>query len=429
MSGRKVRAGSAIALSLLMVSGFQQIASGVEPPAADPASSPPPGAAPADVEKGEMLRHGGSSYPRLVRLEHGPAKGRVLASMTTYVDRAGRAVIYQSDDDGRSFQQAGEIRDPEGENEKGMCCSTLYELPQRVGDMPAGTLLWAGTAGIGADADVREASIRLWRSDDQGRTWRFLSTIVDAPRGPGVWEPEFTVSEDGDLVAFYSDDGDPKHDQKMVQVRSRDGVNWTDVKETIKNDKFTVRPGMAGVRQLPDGTYVMVYEVCNYDPDHICTVHMRKSEDGWDWGDPYDLGTEITSDTGAQPLGTPTIAWAPGPGRNGRLLLAYQLLALDRGGLAPGNGRTLLVTDDPANPGKPWREMPAPVHIKYNHGNTCRNFSPSVVPTEDGESVIHVTTDFEKYIGGPCEAWFGVGPIDGGQAAQAPQQMDTRPGR
>ncbi|MCI2420578.1 glycoside hydrolase [Saccharopolyspora sp. K220] len=411
-------------LSVLLLVGFQQFASGVPVAQQDPA--------PSDVDHGELLRVGGSSYPRLVRLQHsGEANGRVLASMTTYVDRAGFAVIYESRDDGATFQQLGEIRDPEGADEKGMCCSTLYELPQQVGDMPAGTLLWAGTAGIGADSEQRHSSIRVWRSDDQGRTWSFLSTIVQAPVGPGVWEPEFTVSARGELVAFYSDDGDPLHDQKMVQVRSTDGRNWTDLRDTVKNDEFTVRPGMAGVRQLPDGTYVMVYEVCNYDPVHICTVWMRTSQDGWDFGDPYDLGTEILSETGGQPLGTPTITWAPGPGPNGRLLLAYQMLANDNGGWAPGNGRTLMVNDNPSNLARGWREIPSPVQISYNQGSVCRNFSPTLLPTLDGRSVIHTTTDFEKAIGGPCEVYYATGPIDPGTAATAHdvQPIDPRPGR
>lgn len=415
---RKLRAAFLVPLSVLSLVGSQHVATG--------------DAVPSDVDRGELLRVGGSSYPRLVRLQHsGEANGRVLVSMTTYADQTGFAVVYESRDDGATFQPLAEIRDPEGANEKGMCCSTLYELPQRVGDMPAGTLLWAGTAGVGDDAEVRRSSIRLWRSNDHGRTWKFLSTIVRAPQGPGVWEPEFTVSEQGDLVVFYSDDGDPEHDQKLVQVRSRDGRTWTDLRDTVKNDEFTVRPGMAGVRTLPDGTYVMVYEVCNYDPVHICTIWMRTSQDGWDFGDPYDLGTEILSETGGQPLGTPTIAWAPGPGPNGRLLLAYQMLANDNGGWAPGNGRTLMVNDDPSDLAHGWREIPAPVQISYNQGSVCRNFSPTLLPTRDGKSVIHVTTDFEKYIGGPCEAYHATGPIDGAGTSAPPEvhPVDPRPGR
>ncbi|GGI74980.1 hypothetical protein GCM10011581_09970 [Saccharopolyspora subtropica] len=421
---RKARAWLLALLSVSALVASQQSVAG------NPA--PPPDIGTSDVEKGELLRTGGSSYPRMVRLQHsGAANGRIMASMTTYADRAGFAVIYESRDDGATFQQVGEIRDPEGADEKGMCCSTLYELPQRIGDMPAGTLLWAGTAGVGADAAERRSSIRVWRSDDQGRTWSFVSTIVQAPVGPGVWEPEFTVSKQGDLVAFYSDDGDPQHDQKIVQVRSKDGLTWTDLRDTVKNDDFYVRPGMPGVRQLPDGTYVMVYEVCNYDPVHICTVWMRTSPDGWDFGDPYDLGTEILSETGGQPLGTPTIAWAPGPGPNGRLLLAYQMLANDNGGWAPGNGRTLMVNDNPSDLARGWREFPSPVQISYNQGSVCRNFSPTMLPTRDGRSVVHITTDFEKYIGGPCEAFYATGQIDAGTAATTHdvRPMDPRPGR
>ncbi|WP_433869668.1 sialidase family protein [Saccharopolyspora sp. CA-218241] len=397
MVSRKFRAAAVAAVFALLTAGV--------------AAAEPPGA--ADVEKGELLRVGGSSYPRLVRLEHsGAADGRVLASMTTYADRTGFAVIHESRDDGATFRQIGEIRDPAGEDERGMCCSTLYELPRRVGDMPAGTLLWAGTAGIGADAEQRRSSIRVWRSDDHGRTWSFLSTVVEAPVGPGVWEPEFTVTEDGDLAVFYSDDGDPAHDQKLVQSRSSDGIRWSAPRETVTHPDFAVRPGMAGVRRLPDGTYVMVYEFCNYDPVHVCTVWTRTSEDGWDFGPPGALGTEVVSETGTQPLGTPTISTTP----DGGLLLGYQMLAHDRGGLAPGNGRTLLHDPDPSTPGG-WREIPAPVRISYNQGGTCRNFSPTTLPTADGESVIHVTTDFEHYIGGPCEAFVGVGPIGGADAA------------
>ncbi|GAA3355958.1 sialidase family protein [Saccharopolyspora gregorii] len=426
MNGKKARAGAATALSVLLLAGWYQASAWADPPATDPV--------PMDVSKGEMFRQGGSSYPRLVRLENGGlANGRVLASMTTYVDNAGRAVIYESTDDGKSFQPVGEIRDPAGENAKGMCCSTLYELPRQVGDMPAGTLLWAGTAGVGDDEETRTSSVRLWRSDDHGRNWTFMSDVVAKPPGPGIWEPEFTVSAEGDLVAFYSDDMDPAHDQKMVQVRSKDGITWTDERDAIKQDEFRVRPGMAGVRQLPDGTYVMTYEMCNFDPVHTCTVWMRTSPDGWDWGDPYDPGTEIVSDTGGQPLGTPTIAWAPGDDPNGRLVLAYQMLGGDEGGWAPGNGRTLMVNDHPSDLSTGWREIDAPVHIDHNQGSTCRGFSPSVLPTEDGKSLIHVVTDFEKYIGGPCEAFFGTGPIDGdGDAATANTgrtPLDPRPGR
>lgn len=416
MNGRKIMACLISVVTACSVAGVSAANAQTTRPA------PPSGnASTMDVSKGELFRQGGSSYPRLIKLEHsGDATGHMMASMTTYVDNAGRAVIYESSDDGASFRQVGEIRDPAGENKKGVCCSTLYELPSAVGDMPAGTLLWAGTFGVGDDADQRHASIRMWRSDDHGRTWNYMSNVVTPPQGPGVWEPEFTVAADGSLVALYSDDMDPVHDQKMVEVRSKDGRTWTDRTDIVMNSKFTVRPGMAGVRRLPDGTFVMAYEVCNYDPHHLCPTFMRTSVDGWNWGDPMNLGTEIVSDNKTYPTHTPTITWAPG-GPDGRLVMAYQVLQNPDGTPAPGDGNTLLVNDNPKNLRSGWREIPSPVQIKYSRGSDCRNFSPTLAPSADGQSVVHIATDYIKYIGGPCEAFFGKGPIDGQHAAESGQ--------
>lgn len=427
MNGRKIRACLATVMSVLLMMGLQQASAGAQQPDAGDAN-------PSDVSRGELLRQGGSSYPRLVRLQHnGEANGRILASMTTFKDNHGFAVIHQSTDDGKTWEPLSEIRDPRGENGKGMCCSTLYELPQKVGDMPAGTLLWAGTAGIGDDEDTRKTTMPIWRSNDQGKTWEFLSEMVVAPQGPGIWEPEFAVSPEGELIGYYSDDSDPNHDQKMSQVRSKDGINWTDATDFIKHDKFEVRPGMAGVRVLPDGTYVMTYEVCNLHEVHQCTVNMRTSKDGWNWGDPKDMGIVIKDNEGKFPTHTPTITLAPGPSPNGRIILGYQKLVHPQGGVAPGNGKTLMVNDDPSDLSTGWYKIPSPVQIDYSRGSACRNFSPTMIPTKDGKSIIHAATDYENYIPGICEAFVATGPIDQDQANNAQKQpklkLDERKGR
>ena len=337
--------------------------------------------------------------------------------MTTFADNAGRAAIYQSSDQGKSFQPLSEIRDSAGENRKGMCCSTLYELPRKVGDMPEGTLLWAGTAGVGAKPEVRQNTIRLWRSDDHGRTWNYLSDVAVSRPGTGVWEPELSVSSEGRLAAFYADESDHAwHDQKIVQVRSDDGRRWSDYRDTVVHWKQSVRPGMPGIRQLPDGTYVMAYEVCNNDPKFLCGVYLRTSRDGWDYGNPIDIGRLVTTVDGKHPTHTPTLEWAPGPGRAGRLLLAYQILSNPDGTPASGDGRTLLVSDVPENDpiGGGWREIPSPVQINFSRGSTCRNFSPTVLASKDGSSLLHIATDYTRYVGGVCEAFYGSGPIDSG---------------
>jgi hypothetical protein len=105
-------------------------------------------AAQAKQTGGQLLYPGAASYPRVIRLEHsGSANGRIMASVGTVVNGDGVGIIFESTDGGASFTQVGAVRDPEAAGARGMCCASLYELPRPVGDMPAGTLLWAGSTG------------------------------------------------------------------------------------------------------------------------------------------------------------------------------------------------------------------------------------------------------------------------------------------
>jgi len=54
-------------------------------------------------------------------------------------------------------------------------CPELYELPQAIGDMPAGTMLLAGNSVPGDRSTTRMA---LYKSIDLGRTWTYVSTIA-----------------------------------------------------------------------------------------------------------------------------------------------------------------------------------------------------------------------------------------------------------
>lgn len=349
-----------------------------------------------------LLYPDGASYPRVIRLEHsGPADGRVLASVGT-VDGSALGIIMESTDDGATFQQVGSIADPEGAGGRGMCCGTLFELPSPVGDMPAGTLLWAATVGYKVPDAERHTTQRLWISRDVGRTWTFRSDIATSPNQYNAWEPDFSVAEDGRLVALFSDESDkPNHDQKLVQVRSTDGLVWTDYRETVKNADFFVRPGMAGVRRLADGTYFLVYEVCNL-AEPMCSVYFRTSADGWDYGDPLDLGTSVRTADGKWVRHTPTITVSP----TGAIVLAAEMLVNADGSKADGNGRTLLVNDD--NGQGPWREIPAPVEVPAPDNHGCMNFSPSLLASTDGATVLEIATDL---VDGVCHAFYASGPI------------------
>lgn len=359
----------------------------------------------AASQERQLLYPEGASYPRVIRLEHnGAANGRVLASVGR-VDGSAQGIIMESVDGGVTFDHVGTVTDPEGADGRGMCCGTLFELPSAVGDMPAGTLLWGATVGYKVPEADRHTKQRLWISRDLGRTWTFRSDIYTSPNQYNGWEPDFSVSSDGQLVAHFSDESDkPAHDQKLVRMRSVDGVTWTDYTETVKNADFYVRPGMAGVRKLPDGRYFMVYEVCNLD-EPMCSVYFRYSADGWDYGDPVDLGTSVRTADGKWVRHTPTVTVTP----QGTIVLAAEMLVNADGSKAEGNGKTLLVNEK-AGEGA-WREMPAPVQVPSPDNHGCMNFSPSLLASPDGASVLEVATDV---VDGVCHAFYATGVIPRG---------------
>jgi hypothetical protein len=364
-----------------------------------------PGTAAALPER-QVLYDGGSSYPRVIRL----ASGKILASLTTNNGADGTGVISASTDGGRTFQQIATIADPAAEGGAGICCSTLYELPSAVGPLPKGSVLWANTAGYTTPPDRRSTKQRLWASQDEGRTWRFLSDIAESPNQYNAWEPSMLVTADGSLAVFYSDETDKaKHDQKLVQVRTSDGVRWTGFRETVVSDAWNVRPGMINAIRLPDRTYFMTYEVCNNDKIRLCSAYYRRSADGWDYGDPRDLGTVVRTADGKQGRHTPMPAWSPGPGPHGTILLITEMLVLADGKLAPGNGGTILAND--ANGDGPWYEIPAPIMVSGVDNEGCRNFSPSLLPSPDGRSVLEVTTDYD---GPVCKTYYATGPLTRG---------------
>ncbi|MBB4908356.1 sialidase family protein [Actinophytocola algeriensis] len=350
----------------------------------------------------QLLYDDGASYPRVIRLEHnGAANGRVLASVGT-TDGSALGVIMESTDGGTTFQQVGNIADPDGANGRGMCCGTLFELPSPVGDLPEGTLLWAGTFGYKVPEADRHTKQRLWFSRDLGRTWTFRSDIYTSPNQYNGWEPDLSVAADGQLVAHFSDESDkPDHDQKLVRMRSADGITWTDYTETVKNADFFVRPGMAGVRKLADGRYFLVYEVCNLD-EPMCSIYFRTSADGWDYGDPLDLGTSVRTEDGKWVRHTPTITVSS----TGAIILVAEMLVNADGSKAEGNGKTLLVNENDG--AGPWREIPAPVEVPSPDNHGCMNFSPALLASPDGSSVLQIATDV---VDGVCHAFYATGPI------------------
>jgi hypothetical protein len=351
----------------------------------------------------QLLYDGFGAYPRVIRLAHsGAYNGRLIASLNSSHDGGGVGLFFESGDGGLSFRQVGAIVEPDGVRGRGQCCGTLFELPRPLGSMPAGTLLWANTTGWEVSPGERRVRQRLWRSHDRGRSWTFLADVAVSPNHFNAWEPELSMAADGHLVVHWADESDkPDHDQKIVQVRSLDGITWTDFTDTVANSDFFVRPGMPVVRQLPDGTYFLVYEICNL-AEPLCSIYFRTSADGWDYGDPSLLGTPVRTVDGKYPRHTPGIDVTA----SGRILLVSEMLVNADGSHAANNGGAVLVNDQRGVGG--WREIAAPVATPGVNNEGCRNFSPALLASPDGLSVLEIATEITD---GVCKAYYAVGSV------------------
>lgn len=361
---------------------------------------------------GQLLSSDGGRYPRAIRLESsGSASGRILVSVATPENPSGQAALYESLNDGSSFSKIGVITVPDAAG-GGVCCGTLFELPQQVGGLPRGTLLWA--AAVGSEQRDRRMSIQIWRSTDVGRTWTYLSSAHVAPNTGGLWEPALSVDADGRLVCHFSDETDqPVHSQALRRTVSNDGLSWSPSRDTVVAAQAGLRPGAATVRRLPGGSYIMVYELCSRDGSQDCAAHLRTSPDGDDWGAPSDLGRRIVAADGSYFTSTPTVTWLDNRTPNGRLLLVGQTLRNQDGSVAAGDGKTILVNTEKGLGG--WYAIPAPVSVRSPVVDHCNNYDPTLVASLDGTRALQITTTHAS--DGICRAYFATGSTTVSQQA------------
>jgi lysophospholipase L1-like esterase len=375
-------------------------------------------------------------YPRVIRLAHsGSANGRLIASVSTTLSSGviDSAQFFESTDDGTSFHPIGTVSDPQAAGGRGSCCTTLYELPQQLGTQPAGTLLFATTVNT-ADMPDRSPEIRVWASHDQAHTWAYLSSCANAPGAPtgrGLWEPEFAVDARGYLDCYFSDDSQSvagSHtgfDQVLAVATSTDGgLTWGSRRNVVaipSTATTSYRPGMATVRRLPNGSYFMSYELCGAGLGvNACEVYYRTSTDGWNWGAGTSPGTVAQTADGEHFFHAPTIAWTPGGGPNGRILLIGEQVKDAKGHIdQAASGTTIFANTE--NGGGRWYQIAAPVAVTFPVAPTqpdlvCDNYSSSLLPSADGASVLELAT--ARQADGTCAASFGTGSTVGtGDAA------------
>lgn len=219
--------------------------------------------------------------------------------------------IYHSTDGGASFSSVTRVEDQV--NGWGLWYQPFfYTLPQEFGGFPAGTIL---LGAVSTPRNLSEAYIELYASEDNGKTWSFVSHIAHGS-GPetistgdkAVWEP-FFLTYQGKLVVYYSTQVDPDHNQKLVYVTTTDLKTWSSEVDVVAQPSFNDRPGMAVVAYSPNSKkWVLVFEYCGSSFASGCPVHYKVSDSPLTFDQQKPLPI-IPGDSNLNPNGSPYVIW------------------------------------------------------------------------------------------------------------------------
>lgn len=278
----------------------------------------------------------------------------------------------------------------------------LYELPEDVGLLTAGTLLFAGQIRPADRYHPSSVSkLVLYKSVDQGGSWTYVSTIDTG--GPAVydpssisttttvWEPTLAIDAYGGLVAYFSDERQKANGvlQAVSYRRSTDGgQTWGGIQNVSAPTDSTHRPGMITVEKLPDGGYIATYEVVNavgYAHSNASPVFYKKSPDGLDWGDTTSLGSPVKLANGQGIGSSPFVKWVPSGGPHGMVVVASKW-GLDASGDIYG-GQNFFVNYNLGD--GPWERLP--FAVTFDGPNSITGFAQGLDVSADGRTLYQAT--------------------------------------
>ncbi len=212
-------------------------------------------------------------------------------------------------------------------------------------------------------------------------------------------------------MCYFSDERQAAagYNQFLGHVVSADGgQTWGTETMDVAVKNGSARPGVATVIKLPNGQYLMSFEVVSPPSGPEGEVYVKTSSNGDNWGTPSDLGTPVQTSDGRYLRNVPSATWSPAGGPNGEVIVAGHNLWLN-GADAPESGRTLMVS---YNLGAgPWYELIAPLvfqphGIAFGDTQACTGWHQSLVPSADGTSVLQLAPTL--VLDGHCDIRFAT---------------------
>lgn len=205
--------------------------------------------------------------------------------------------------------------------------------------LPNGDILCAYRVGLPSDP---LKSLKVSKSTDNGQSWQYLVTIIS--NSGGVWEPDFLLKDDGQLLIFYAnDDNSTGYDQCIEMQRSDDyGASWHS--QQLVSGHINSRDGMPVPVLLNDDGILLVIEgaYSNVPPYQGRWVIMSlRSTDGGDTWSPRTIAFDPGSPTAAY---APFIVQVP---RTGEVFLSCQ--TDEDGGVAYHKMKVLASSDNGHN--------------------------------------------------------------------------------
>lgn len=240
---------------------------------------------------------GSGTYPRANTL----SDGSIIGAYTAFSGGDNIIETVRSTDGGQTWQPLGEVtRGPSNAND----IDNPYVL-----QLPSGRVLCAfrhhsKDPKTGAYLTFR---ITVTYSDDQGKTWAFLSQPASDP-GPvnGSWEPFLRNAQDGSLQIYYSRENSAADQDTLEKFSADGGQTWSD-SQTISGAGITSRDGMTGVTTVSGTTLMAVFE--SESSGLFTIMAITSTDDGKSWGGRETVYTPSSDNTSA---GAPQIVTAGG---------------------------------------------------------------------------------------------------------------------